>query len=204
MVVSLKRSDCSLYVVTLAVLMLLGFTSYIIILTHRYKKSLTMMTGMMIAMATGMLSSLLVGTILGVCIGKMFIATEIAMFVGMIVGFWTGRPIHLIASIDGLLAGMMGGMMGAMLGVMVVNEAPVFTLAFLTVSFTLSNILIVFLIRIEVITSSGMQKGQFLLHPYFPPFLLTILFALTILLCFAAYLQPTIAIHPHSPGHMHH
>jgi hypothetical protein len=159
------------------------------------------MVGMMIAMATGMLSSLLIGTLLGVWIGKMFVATEVAMLIGMIIGFWTGRPIHLIAAIDGLLAGLMGGMMGAMLGVMVVKEAPIITFAFVFLSVTFSNLLLMFLIRKEASTSSSTQKGSFLFHPYYIRFAISLLVVLIILLSCAVYFQPTLFIQPVHPHH---
>ncbi|WP_051271207.1 hypothetical protein [Shimazuella kribbensis] len=193
-----------MYVISLGFLTLIGFTTYVIILTHQHKKSLTLMTGMMISMGIAMVSSLLLGTILGALIGEMFGATEITIFIGMLVGFCTGKPIHFIASLDGLLAGIMGGMMGVMLGVMIRNESPIITLAYLIFVFTLSCILMISLIRKEISDSSKVQGKLFLGHLYYMCLLFTILLGLTILLILAIYLNPTLPIYnPSDHMHMH-
>ncbi|MXQ55239.1 hypothetical protein [Shimazuella alba] len=191
-----------MYVIALGFLTLIGCTTYVVILTHQHKKSLTLMTGMMISMGIAMLSSLLLGTILGMLIGKMFGATEIAIIIGMAVGFLTGKPIHLIASLDGVLAGIMGGMMGAMLGVMIQTESPIITLAYLIIVFKLSCILIIFLIRKEVLENKSPEYQEKIALPNHK-FFLTILLGYTILLLIAIYFHPILPTYIDHSDHMH-
>jgi hypothetical protein len=49
------------------------------------------------------------------------VPTIIAVLLGMVVGFAAGKPVSLMAAMDGMAAGIMGGMMGAMLGAMLLG-----------------------------------------------------------------------------------
>jgi plastocyanin len=131
-------------------ILIIGFTSYVILFTHRYKDRFTCMAGMMIAMTTGMMSSLLVGSILGsLTQGQLVHPTILAVLVGMGVGYCTGIPISLMAALDGLLAGIMGGMMGAMLGVMVFSQSSSIMIGFVDVIFVVVMFLLIKLMKEE-------------------------------------------------------
>jgi hypothetical protein len=105
--------------------------------------------------------------------------TGMMISMGMAVGFLTGKPIHLIASLDGVLTGIMGGMMDAMLSVMIQTESPIITLAYLIFVFTLSCILIIFLIRKEVLKNESSEYQEKIPLPNHK-FFLTILLGYTI------------------------
>jgi uncharacterized membrane protein YidH (DUF202 family) len=111
-------------------------TAYVMHLVYLYKGQISCTVAMMVAMAAAMMSSLLLGTVLGIQFsGRLFLPTEWSVLIGMMVGYLLGKPIHLMAALDGVMAGVMGGMMGAMLGAMVVNEAPELTVGLITVIF---------------------------------------------------------------------
>lgn len=134
----------------IGIILWIGLTLYGIVLANIHKHSLSVMTGMMVSMGLAMMSSLLIGTILGVILEQMLISTEAAILLGMMVGYFTGKPVHRLAALDGLLAGVMGGMMGAMLGVMIVPEAPAITLSVVIFAFVLAMGLITQLMVQEV------------------------------------------------------
>jgi heme/copper-type cytochrome/quinol oxidase subunit 2 len=169
----------------ISMIMALGLTSYVIIFTHRHKKKITCMAGMMIAMTTGMMSSLLVGTVLGTMTnGQLVIPTIYSMIVGMVVGYCTGTPISLMAALDGLLAGIMGGMMGAMLGVMVFSQSSTLMIGFVDIVFVIVILLLIKLIKEE----TGMNQ-QDTVQTENKPFatILWFLFPITFLLLIAIF-----------------
>ncbi|WP_336775207.1 hypothetical protein [Paenibacillus sp. MMO-58] len=99
--------------------MVILFSGYIVFNTYKRKEKLTGMAGMMIAMTVGMMSSLALGVQLGIVFQRdLTISSIIAVLFGLGAGYFTGKPVSIMASLDGMLAGIMGGMMGAMLGVM--------------------------------------------------------------------------------------
>jgi hypothetical protein len=120
-----------LYVLGGAVI--LGFTGYAIAYTYQVRERLTCMVGMMIAMAIGMISSLPLGLIAGLYTEDFSKATLIAVLYGLATGYWAGKPVSLMASIDGMLSGLMGGMMGAMLGGMLTSNRMMMLVLFLFV-----------------------------------------------------------------------
>jgi hypothetical protein len=146
-----------LYVsITLIVLL----TSYVIYYTYRNKQRLTCMAGMMIAMTNSMMGSIAIGAILGTLIQDkdLTIPTIASVSIGMIVGYLTGRPISLMASIDGLTAGIMGGMMGSMLGVMLQPKSTDVMIYFIIVVFVLVIVLLIGMIDEE--TKSTKQESN--------------------------------------------
>ncbi|MBM6384929.1 MAG: cupredoxin domain-containing protein [Paenibacillus sp.] len=103
----------------LSILMVLGLSGIIVLNTYKRKERITGMSGMMIAMSIGMMSSIALGFQLGIVFDHdLAIPSIIAILFGLGVGYLTGKPISVLASLDGMLAGIMGGMMGAMLGSM--------------------------------------------------------------------------------------
>ncbi|MFS0874057.1 cupredoxin domain-containing protein [Paenibacillus xylanilyticus] len=103
----------------LSIVMIIVLSGYIVLNTYRRKDRVTGMPGMMIAMSIGMMSSLALGFQLGIVFDHdLAVPTIIAILFGLGTGYFTGKPVSVLASLDGMLAGIMGGMMGAMLGSM--------------------------------------------------------------------------------------
>jgi len=103
----------------LSILMIVLLSGYIVLNTHKQKSRITGMSGMMIAMSMGMMSSLALGFQLGIVFDHdLAVPSIIAILFGLGTGYFTGKPVSILASLDGMLAGIMGGMMGAMLGSM--------------------------------------------------------------------------------------
>lgn len=103
----------------LSILMIVLLSGYIVLNTHKQKSRITGMPGMMIAMSIGMMSSLALGFQLGIVFDHdLAVPSIIAILFGLGTGYFTGKPVSILASLDGMLAGIMGGMMGAMLGSM--------------------------------------------------------------------------------------
>jgi hypothetical protein len=109
------------------------------------------MAGMMISMTNAMMASISIGAILGTFIQDkdLTIPTILSVSIGMIVGYLTGRPVSLMASLDGLTAGIMGGMMGSMLGVMLQPKSMDLMIYFVVVVFVLVMVLLIRLIDDE-------------------------------------------------------
>ncbi|WJH30770.1 cupredoxin domain-containing protein [Paenibacillus sp. CC-CFT742] len=102
-----------------SILMIVALSGYIVINTYKRKERVTGMPGMMIAMSIGMMSSLALGFQLGIVFDHdLAVPSIIAILFGLGTGYFTGKPVSVLASLDGMLAGIMGGMMGAMLGSM--------------------------------------------------------------------------------------
>jgi hypothetical protein len=140
-----------------SVLSILGLTSYLFLLIYRHRNTLSSMTGMMVSMGSAMMVSLLIGTILGVLFKQTTAPTIYSVLIGMAVGYFSGKPVHLIALLDGLLAGVMGGSMGGMLGAMVAPENPVLIVGFLNVVFIA---VMLFLFRLIRDTQHGGPGGS--------------------------------------------
>jgi hypothetical protein len=137
-------------------------TSYVIYYTYRNKPRLTCMTGMMIAMTNAMMASISLGAILGTFIQDkdLTIPTITSVSIGMIVGYMTGRPVSLMASIDGLTAGIMGGMMGSMLGVMLQAKSIDVMIYFIDIVFVLVLVLLIRLIDEETKTKKNESNNR--------------------------------------------
>lgn len=109
------------------------------------------MAGMMISMTNSMMASVSIGTIIGTYIQSKDLTIPIiaSVSIGMIIGYLTGKPVSLMASIDGLTAGVMGGMMGSMLGVMLQPKSVDLMIYFIDVIFVLIMLLLLRLIEEE-------------------------------------------------------
>jgi ribose/xylose/arabinose/galactoside ABC-type transport system permease subunit len=120
--------------------------------THMYRKQISSMAGMIINMTNSMMASIALGSILGIYAKDMDLTSPIIISVsfGMIVGFITGRPISLLASLEGIMAGVMGGMMGAMLGVMLQPNSAQMMVAFLDLIYILVTALLLRVIDQEI------------------------------------------------------
>lgn len=104
----------------LSIVMIVLFTGYIGLVAYKRKEKLAGMAGMMIAMTVGMISSLALGFQLGLVFQhSLEVPSIIAILFGLGAGYFIGKPVSLMAALDGMLAGIMGGLMGAMLGAMV-------------------------------------------------------------------------------------
>jgi plastocyanin len=146
--------------VSIALIVLL--TSYVAFYTYRNKQRLTCMAGMMIAMTNSMMVSISLGAILGTFSTNkdLTIPTIASVSIGMIVGYLTGRPVSLMASIDGLTAGIMGGMMGSMLGVMLQPKSIDVMVYYIDVVFVLVMVLLIGMIDQETKTSKQESNNR--------------------------------------------
>ncbi|WP_166240124.1 cupredoxin domain-containing protein [Paenibacillus turpanensis] len=107
----------------------LFFTIHSVFHTYKQRERLTCMAGMMISMTIAMMSSIALGVILGVVAQPdLTIPTITAILAGMLAGYASGKPISLMAAMDGMLAAIMGGMMGAMLGAMLTVSSEIMLL----------------------------------------------------------------------------
>jgi len=78
------------------------------------------MTGNMVAMTTGLISNLTIGVILGMMFaGDLVLSTGLSVLFCFAIGYLVGKPLHLLAVIEGIGGGIMGGLHGAMLGEMI-------------------------------------------------------------------------------------
>lgn len=128
------------------------------------------MAGMMISMTNSMMVSIAIGSILGILIQNkdLTIPTIISVSLGMIVGYMTGRPVSLMASIDGLTAGIMGGMMGSMLGVMLQPKSIDVMIYFIDIVFVAVMVLLIRLIDEETNTKNqeSISKKPLVANPF--------------------------------------
>ncbi|PET42345.1 hypothetical protein CN514_22760 [Bacillus sp. AFS001701] len=132
-------------------------SSYVIYFTFRNKQKITCMTGMMISMTNAMMTSIALGTILGTFAHTkdLTIPTIVSITIGIIVGYLNGRPVSVMASLDGVTAAIMGGMMGSMLGVMLQPKSIDFMVYFVDILFVF-----VFVILIRLIGEETSDKKQ--------------------------------------------
>lgn len=128
------------------------------------------MAGMMISMTNSMMVSIAIGSTLGILIQNkdLTIPTIISVSLGMIVGYMTGRPVSLMASIDGLTAGIMGGMMGSMLGVMLQPKSIDVMIYFINIVFVAVMVLLIRLIDEETKTKNqeSISKKPLVANPF--------------------------------------
>ncbi|BBH20772.1 hypothetical protein Back11_21170 [Paenibacillus baekrokdamisoli] len=116
-------------ILMLSMVLLVGCTGYTIMRIYKHRQLFSCMAGMMIAMTIGMIASIAFGTLIGLLYRPdLTTPTIAAVLFGMVCGYLSGKPIRLIAALDGMLAGIMGGMMGAMLGVMIESKGTVIVL----------------------------------------------------------------------------
>ena len=120
-------------------------SSYVIKIANSKKEKLSCTTGKMISMTNSMMTSLTIGTICGILLRDtdLTIPTIISMTIGIITGYLTGKPLSLMAVLEGLTAGIMGGMMGAMLGIMLQETYLNLLIYFIDVVFVLVTILLI-------------------------------------------------------------
>lgn len=154
-----------------SIVLVILLSSYVIYFTFRNKNSLTCMAGMMISMTNSMMASITIGSILGILIQNkdLTIPTIISVTLGMIVGYITGKPVSLMASIDGLTAGIMGGMMGSMLGVMLQPKSTDVMVYFIDIVFVAVMVLLIRLIDEETKThkQETFNKKPIVANPFF-------------------------------------
>ncbi|MEH7347691.1 hypothetical protein [Gottfriedia acidiceleris] len=127
-------------------------SSYVILIANRKKEKLSCTVGKMISMTNSMMTSVTVGTIFGILFRNtdLAIPTIISMTAGILIGYLTGKPLSLMAILEGITAGIMGGMMGAMLGIMLQETYLNILIYFIDVVFVLVTILLIKVIDQEV------------------------------------------------------
>ncbi|MBT2701391.1 cupredoxin domain-containing protein [Bacillus sp. ISL-40] len=155
----------------ISIILIVLLSSYVVYFTFRNKNKLTCMAGMMISMTNSMMASIAIGSILGTLIQNkdLTIPTIASVTLGMIVGYITGKPVSLMASIDGLTAGIMGGMMGSMLGVMLQPKSTDVMIYFIDIVFVAVMVLLIRLIDEESKTSKqdSSNRKPILTNPIF-------------------------------------
>ncbi|PYY25897.1 cupredoxin domain-containing protein [Paenibacillus illinoisensis] len=138
----------------LSILMVLSLSGIIVLNTYKRKERITGMSGMMIAMSIGMMSSIALGFQLGIVFDHdLAIPSIIAILFGLGVGYLTGKPISVLASLDGMLAGIMGGMMGAMLGSML-------SFTYIMVLFIDIVFIFIFFVVLQLISSESVERKK--------------------------------------------
>ncbi|WP_188648415.1 hypothetical protein [Marinithermofilum abyssi] len=140
-------------------ILVLACITYLYILINRHKRVFSPMQGMVLSMGAAMMGSTLIGTILGIIFKQMTWPTMVSVILGIGLGYLTGRPVHMVAALDGMLARIMGGLMGPMLGVMVANENPLVMVGFLDCVFIGMIFTLVFFIR-EHVKHRALQTQQ--------------------------------------------
>lgn len=104
----------------ISVLIVIAYTAACIIYVQLNRQLLANMTGTVVAMTTGLISNLTIGVILGMIFaGNLVLSTGISIIFCFAVGYLVGKPIHLLAVVEGIGGGIMGGLHGAMLGEMI-------------------------------------------------------------------------------------
>jgi hypothetical protein len=132
-------------------LLVIIYSSVCLVKVYKNRKILTNMTGMTVAMVLGMVSSLAMGLTAGIAFkNDLTLSTIIAMIFSLIVGVLAGKPISLLAMVEGIGAGVMGGMMGAMLGEMLPQNDFRRMLIFIDILFMISVWFIVHMIHMEL------------------------------------------------------
>lgn len=146
----------------LSKLMVLSLSGIIVLNTYKRKERITGMSGMMIAMSIGMMSSIALGFQLGIVFDHdLAIPSIIAILFGLGVGYLTGKPISVLASLDGMLAGIMGGMMGAMLGSML-------SFTYIMVLFIDIVFIFIFFVVLQLISSESVERKQIKVGSAYP------------------------------------
>lgn len=157
--------------IVLSIILIIVLTLYVTYYTFKQRKRLSCMAGMMVAMTNSMMSSVALGTIVGILFNRdLSTPTILAVAFGMVIGYMTGKPISLMAALDGLGAGVMGGMMGAMLGVMLLPNKVDLTIIFILFVFVIMMIVLIKMIDEEVSASSKNKevvKKSFIANPTF-------------------------------------
>lgn len=167
----------------ISILIVLGYTTFLIFKISFNTDKLTVMTGMIIVMALGMMSSLVIGLISGIVYkNDITSSTILAMVLSLIVGYFLGKRLGLVVTIEGMATSLMGSMMGAMLGEMLPSENFKIMLAFMDVLYIIVASLI--FILISNILRKGSDKAPIFNHTYTSIFIMVILTAIVLITTF--------------------
>ncbi|MCT8136924.1 cupredoxin domain-containing protein [Anaerobacillus sp. CMMVII] len=157
----MMKVEVMVMLLILSMMIIIALTVYVTYYTFKMRSRLTCMAGMMIAMTNAMMSSVALGTIFGVYYNSdLSTPTIIAVAYGMLIGYLTGKPISMMAALDGLGAGVMGGMMGAMLGVMLLPNKIDLTILFILFVFIVVMVVLLKVIDEEVSASSKNKEPE--------------------------------------------
>jgi hypothetical protein len=103
-----------LHLLIMNTVFILALTAICMNYTYQLREKLTSMDGMRIAMIVGMMSGIALGMNFGVVFHDLSLSTIFSSGIGILCGYITGKPISLMAAVDGFIAGIMGGIMGPM------------------------------------------------------------------------------------------
>ncbi|WP_342045107.1 hypothetical protein [Bacillus sp. OTU530] len=167
----------------ISILIVLGYTAYLICKIYFNTDKLTGTTGMIIVMSLGMVSSLVIGLISGIVYNNnLTTSTMIAVISSLIVGYFLGNKLGLLVTIEGMAASLMGSMMGAMLGVMLPSGKYQIMLVFMDFLYIIVASLIFLLISNIVRKSS--DKAPTIINSYT---LISMMVILSVIVLIAAF-----------------
>ncbi|WP_129728321.1 hypothetical protein [Ectobacillus funiculus] len=167
----------------ISILIVLGYTAYLICKIYFNTDKLIGTTGMIIVMSLGMVSSLVIGLISGIVYNNnLTTSTMIAIISSLIVGYFLGNKLGLLVTIEGMAASLMGSMMGAMLGVMLPSGKYQIMLVFMDFLYIIVASLIFLLISNIVRKSS--DKAPTIINSYT---LISIMVILSVIVLIAAF-----------------
>ncbi|SES18966.1 hypothetical protein [Psychrobacillus sp. OK032] len=167
----------------LSILIVLGYTTFLIFKISFNTEKLAGMTAMIIVMSLGMMSSLVIGLISGIIYkNDLTSSTILAIVLSLFVGYFLGKGLGLVVIIEGMAASLMGSMMGAMLGEMLPSENFQIMLAFMDALY----IIVVYLILLQIrdILRKSSDKAPTINHTYTSIFIMVILIAIVLFTTF--------------------
>lgn len=104
----------------MSMLIVFIYTVLCIMYVQMNRQVLGNMTGTVVAMTTGLMSNLTIGVILGMVFAQnLVLSTGITIIFCFLIGYMVGKPLGLLAIVEGIGGGIMGGVHGAMLGEMI-------------------------------------------------------------------------------------
>ncbi|WP_237392099.1 hypothetical protein [Paenibacillus dendrobii] len=199
----------------MSILIVFIYTVLCIMYVQLNRHILTNMTGMVVVMTTGLMSNLTIGVILGMLFAQnLVVSTGISILFCFLIGYLIGRPLNLLAVVEGVGGGIMGGVHGAMLGEMIPKRQWDVMLFIMDAMFIAVTAMVIYLIHDRkhregdavAAVSAVKEKQSFLpTAPAQTSFWMIYIVVPVVILCVAAWLGhgPT-AGEPPSSGHDMH
>ncbi|MDR0270784.1 hypothetical protein [Paenibacillus sp.] len=199
----------------ISMLIVFIYTVLCIMYVQMNRHILANMTGTVVAMTTGLMSNLTIGVILGMLFPQnLVVSTGISILFCFLIGYLIGRPLSLLAVVEGIGGGIMGGVHGAMLGEMIPRRQWDVMLFIMDAMYIAVTALVIYLIHdrkhqqeepTAAVGTMKEKKGDFTMAPVRTSFWMIYIVLPVIVLCVAAWLghSPSIG-EPSSPGHDMH
>ncbi|BFH65322.1 hypothetical protein [Paenibacillus azoreducens] len=199
----------------MSMLIVFVYTVLCIMYVQMNRHVLANMTGTVVAMTTGLMSNLTIGVILGMLFAQnLVLSTGISIVFCFLIGYLIGRPLSLLAIVEGIGGGIMGGVHGAMLGEMIPKRQWDVMLFIMDAMFIAVTALVIYLIHDRkhrqeepVAAVSAVKKGgsDVAAAPVRTSFWMIYIVLPVAILCAAAWLghSPAAGDNP-APGHEMH